>query len=728
MQSSENEQQAIINLYKTLSKNVQGSLHDFLKNKRNTHNPCRLDHQTFAYESTDSNVLMKELKRFYENYQKEEYYDNSSNYDDANGRIIDIVCKFCSLLKLGLITNTVQKPLVPFSCTNPKASSGETPYVMGEFAAAQNPYKTGDNNNEWTRSLPSENIAIPKGCVIIPEGSLLMQMLALDYDDLIKGIKIVQIMSEEEGIDNYKAVIRFMARNGENKDAFRPGYYVLKDDIKMEDWNSIKQQTQLPQVYKKLIDDTAFWNEHKEQPDANGEQHTSGLNYIAEYDAQGPDKSKLFSCGYIMKYVHPEMKVEPEDITMKVFDMNPVFNLFCQFLANIVQHDKEELRRQNSSRLKFKKNGIFQKDNESGENLIDGLIRDMLILSFALESNHEKFFDLPPLNDKCSYNTNNILFINKYGKAIMEPPKRKDAVDTNAKDLSCSCFNRLVTKAYPGHPSKLIPTIAISNANSTGIIPHVPVNTETLLKHFKKSKEAIDEEQAKSPKEKYKELFEDTSKEVEEFHELLISKSDNFNNYYCEFKDDMNEDVLSMNENQSILAVGANLYPQNIYRNTGNKKHHPLDYSQTLSNLIPLDTVTTPNTTYARGIGFVSIDSICDGGILTLKNSSVMLQNIINRCNNNYNFKRSDRCRNPNTDGTWEDEEDDVFKRTNIKLIPMPKRRKLQDGAGNSINLCGSNASDFDYSAYRNLKGCNANFDTFTNKYKLDNNRKNCPY
>ena len=436
----------------------------------------------------------------------------------------------------------------------------------------------------------------------------------------------------------------------------------------------------------------------------------AGLNHIPEVDSDDNfDEKNIFQNGTPMKFVDHDEKVDSDKIKMKVFDFNPILVRYLQTLVNI-EYNKEKLKQRRDSSIA----PTYFHNTNNERRLVDSAIYDIMSLAFYLSSNHDQFLDIPPLNDACMFFTHNFILINKHGDPIMVQKQKP------GNTSSCHMFNKLVTKHYPNTNSRIIPNAANTRPNIQGILPDPKLSDrlshdiEVSIDNMARADNTLD-----SVRDRYKHIIEEHKENVSDSQSRTKCRAEHLNNYFYFLKSDMERDILGEDGNEDILKIGVNMYPEHVYRNSANRKHHPINFDQAYVDRPRLDSVLYPNTVYVDNIGFCSLTNICHNSVLTLKNSSVVLNNMVNRCSNIENYK----CYHKHD---MEHSDDDAYDNTGENIIEnidvvshVPKRMK--PSSDNTVLLCGSGAggtSNYDYSAYTRVRGCPATFNNYTYKYE----------
>ena len=683
-----------VKLIQNLPSQVRYDMIEKINAVSDKHKPCAFNHFVTNLPDDPNNVVLMGIKNA---YRKNNTNPNEEDYP----RLFDNYCEDCCNLKLGLVPISVEKTFnTSYSCTNPMSRKGNQRHNIGPFMAANNPYKSRDEYSHH----PSQNIGINPGCIILPVGKLLMQILSLKLELIVDGLKVIQVMSSEKSVNNPWAYFRFIIRNNEN---LNNGYYTIdgtKDHKKM---NLKEKQLNMGKYYDQLITNSA--EIIKEIGSSSNENHESGLNHIPDIDNDDNyNKENIFQNGTVMKFVEPEQTVNPSDIKMKVFDINPTLIKHLQTILNIQAYA-------NGVRGNVSHKSYLDSVNPHKTALLERFYHDLLTMAFTNEQNHDKFIDIPPLNDKCVFATQNILLLNEDGDVIMVEEEDKEL----AGKSSCSMFNKLITQNYPNHNTRLItPTAANGTVNTQGILPNSRIS-HNFLTNIGKSLNKLDD----TVREKYQYIYEEHKDLVSEYHGKIKGNSENLYNYFHSFTDDMDNDILDKEGCEMILQFASLMYPEKIYRNSFNKKHHSLDYSVSNMDAPRVDQEVTPNVVFAPGIGFVTLTNICDYSVLTLKNASVPLNNLINRCSNNPIYKRS---RLLNTDDGDSYLDDHARNMNNIAIVNhIPKKLKSDHMPEGVINLCKENPTNFDYGAYSKMQGCDrSNFAEYMAKYS--NNPSKC--
>ena len=602
------------------------------------------------------------------------------------------------------------KQLKTYACGNTTSNSANTEFNLGHFMHAINPYKTDPKfHPNISQTFPSEKIAFPAGCLVIPTGKILMQVLALPQEVISHGLKIIQINSDEETISNPDIYYRFMVRNKN----LNCGYY--KRTMKEEDIKKMNQKDSTHPTAAVLKQQETFSASMGMAQSTPTQSPTpSGILYIDDVDNDDNFKgSNIFQNGEPLTFVEPDDEADKDQIGMKIFYLNPILINYIQSMLNI----EANLQKQNKN----------QSDNNNNENylkhfptfhLVTGTFYDFLTMAFFTEMNHDGLMDIPPLNDKCVFCQNNIMIVNKHGNCIMVSKDTSESDDANI----CTIFRRLLRNQQIPLSHKIVPTVSSKSVSIRGNSPQSKFNVQTLESVTKGFQHMKDTDKIEAIKNKYGVLLNHHGHQSQEYHQSLKNSSDGLKNYFCKFKDDMDEDV-ELKGNESIFDIALNIYPETVTQSSSNKKKYTLDFSQKSVSKPIIDREFQPNMVYVKNLGFVTVLSVCDMANFTLKNAEVYLENLIGRGNKNYINKTSENCGYNKDD--IDDYDDPTMTYHSVKITQLPKKRKFPETI---IDLAGVNNSDFDHQAYTRMGDCpnSVNFDSYAKTLNYSKNNQNC--
>ncbi|KAF7683173.1 hypothetical protein TCON_1619 [Astathelohania contejeani] len=271
------------------------------------------------------------------------------------------------------------------------------------------------------------------------------------------------------------------------------------------------------------------------------------------------------------------IKVEQKEehlVDLKIFEINNILSIYYIQLIQSQQY------------LQMKKSF-----NDIGFECYDSLsthrTHDYLTMAIALSDNSNDLKDLPPLNGQYIPTPDNILIINRQGKAIftLTPTKSNQPKE---------CMQLRVLRG-----GKFCPTV------STMPVLHTDI----------------------------------------ESHPNLCYKRGNLKQYFISFNDDLNKPVENVNLSTFDIAMG--MYPSKILDVNIKSKNNSIDiFTENFNgdDDIYILEKTPPNVVYSPHIGFVTLKSICSIEVLVLKNTITLIQNMLARDTdiNNYLVKIRD--------------------------------------------------------------------------------------
>ena len=664
---------------------------------------CSLSHMIHTVANDAGNYLLDQFQKTFQEF-------NERDVNEKNDRLFETFCDVCVYQKLGLYSDDVVKKLQGFTCRSNRSEKAGTDFNLGSFIHAVNPYKTNQSSHPLLSSThPSERMAFPPGSVIIPSGKILVQLLALPLEMLTRGgLKIIQINSEEIGVTNPDVYARFMARNPK----LDCGYYKrtkTEDEIKALNkkpdagYNPTDLQTSTG-IAGSLNATLAG----KMVPKLKANVNQVGLQHIPSIDANFNFRN-IFSNGEPTEFVKPDQEAQQDEILMKVFDLNPVFIAFLQNVINIQSH----LQKHKNVNKKSDHREDYLRPWANVPPLVSSTFYDILSLAFMSETNPEKLLEVPPLNDKCLFAQQNILVVNKNGDCIMSEDTSSDADTTR-----CTVFNRVLK--HPDIPvsQRIVPTATPKNVDIRGNLPSSKNPSAEYLKNLQKGYSEYDTANKKeSLKQKYKDIWDHHQSLSQTYHKSLRINAESIRNYFCSFKDDMNNDV-PFKDNEIVFDVAINMYPQRITDANPNKQRYSLDFSKKATSRPVIDETNSPNVVYVRNVGFVSIMSICDEAPLVLGNTEVNIQNVMKKETKNFPEASSTNCGYSGLD----DDGGPVASLNKVDIKQIPSKRKI-DGA---VNLSRGRNDAFEGDYTKMAKCETQSFSQYLSTYSNSMENKGC--
>ena len=644
--------------------------------------------------------------------------------EDRHERVFESFCSPCTVLKLGLITDNITKPMESKSCTFNPSRSGNAYYNFGKFIHGIASYNV-DRNKHPDMGNYSETIAFPPGIIILPSSKIITQITGMEINKITHGVKVCMINSEEKNVTNGTIMARFLARNKK----LDCGYYIRDKSLNMQKYNTstkgIKtKKNEMPDISELYTQLKMFLDKYNRQlnkvpregnpnrPFGTSKDHDDKTDvndlYIASVDDDDVfDADNIFQNGEPMKRARPDEKYDPQDIGMRVFDVNPALIAYLVNMINIQslfeeQHKKDlEKKKKNTENTL---NKLIDKETHflSGARLVNHTYYDFLCLAFFNEIYHEKLCELPPFNGECILSHSNILFVNKHGDSIM--------IDKNPDIGKCTMYNRLI-KLMEGSSikNKFISTASNTSLTQSGRVPRAAFTPEAINQLFQGMIKGDDQKDKLLEHEKklYNEFVTQNANIFKDEHNKIKNSSDIFQNYFCEFLDDANEPV-DFENNEIVYDTARKIYPQTIIDNRKNRLQVSLDYSVKNDDMSIIDEQHQPNVVYAKNLGMISLISICNHSPLVLKNASVLLPNLRNRFTKNRNAiisNISSGCKRKAGNYDDDDDDDDLdglsLPKSTI-IADMPEKKKPMPG---TIELTGEEP-DFDFQAHLRRKEC----------------------
>ena len=647
----------------------------------------------------------------------------AKNVEDRHERVFESFCSPCTILKLGLITDNIRKPMESKSCTFNPSRSGNAYYDFGKFIHGIASYNV-DKNKHPDIGNYSETIAFPPGVVILPNSKIITQILGMDINKIaVGGVKVCMINSEETNVSDGTIMTRFLARNR----TLDCGYYIRDKSLDMKNYNTSSKgkktgQNEIPDISDLYTQLKMFLDRYNRQ--LNKVSHGSNTNrpfgtskdhddktdvndlYIASVDDEDVfDEDNIFQNGEPMTRALPDEKYDPQDIGMRVFDINPALISYLVNMLNIQGQVEEEHQRnleKNKKNTENTLNKLIDQETHflSGNRLVNHTFFDYLCLAFFNEIHPEKLCELPPFNGECILSHSNILFVNKNGDSIM--------INKNPDIGTCTMYNRLI-KLMGGSSikNKFISTASNTNLTQRGTVPRATFSPEAINQLFQGMIKGDNQKDKLLEHEKklYNEFVTQNANIFKDEHNKIKNSSDIFQNYFCEFLDDANEPV-DFKNNEVVYDTARKIYPQTIIDNRRNRLQISLDYSVKNDDMSIIDEQHQPNVVYVKNLGIVSLISVCNHSPLVLKNASVLLPNLRNRFTKNRNAiisNISSGCKRKAGYGDYDDDDLEGLSLPKATIIAnIPEKKKPIPG---TIELTGEEP-DFDYQGHLRRKEC----------------------
>ena len=415
---------------------------------------------------------------------------------------------------------------------------------------------------------------------------------------------------------------------------------------------------------------------------------------------------------------------------MKVFDLNPAFVRHLQSMINI-QHHLENSANNNNNNSYYNYQNSFKGSNDESNNtkqqndymslwkpaapLLNGCYFDLLMMGFYNELDVENLIDIPPFNDKNIFIQHNILVVNENGECIMTATENTGAVNV------CSIFNKILRHSNIPIQQKTVNTAFPQNVNDKGIPPKskFPSNVYETIES------AVDDTTNKlnEMKDKYNVIYDFHKHQSQSYHNKIKNNLDRLKNYFCHFKDDMDENV-KVEGDEIIFDIATRSFPQTIIQSTNNRNMYSLHFSEKAETKPVVYEDSLPNCVFVNNLGFVNLINVCDHVPLILKNTCVYLENLIKRDVEGYVNKTADNCKfDPKSK-----DDDDAATRTfaTVSVAKLPQKRKIDSES--VIDLVGKGNNQFDHTAYLKQGNCPdpMTFTDYVNKYG-NNTTKYCP-
>ena len=313
------------------------------------------------------------------------------------------------------------------------------------------------------------------------------------------------------------------------------------------------------------------------------------------------------------KYSLPKNK---NDIEVKIFDLNVNFsqhyNQLVQTQRYLSNHGPVNNENIAAKILHSGSGDYLAKSNSSYNSLSEARVYDILsyALAFMTDDDYELLKDLPPFNGNCIVTSTNILVIDHQGRALFSYQDPADK--TCAGNMKRAIKKQRVAVATTATPSltRTLPAPHLDRSKlETTVAPVNTVARNQLLLDKHKS-------------------------EVEKYRKMLKEKKEELQRYFVEFHDDDNEKV-NVEKIYPILDQAMQMYPQEILHTVDSPYAEPmqqsLDYTLKQQKYYTADKNAQPNMVYVKHLGFVSLNRICQQTHLVLKNTKVLLENVMRR-------------------------------------------------------------------------------------------------
>ena len=711
----------------TFSKKDQEELREILNERSKKLNEnCVLTHLLGQLIENGINVeIARDYQKIYKDF-------NERDISNRHERIFDEICSPCTFIKLGLLSENIEKPLKR-SCMMTPSNAGSTPYNLGPFIHAATAYQIDEKKHPHNiNNNYAKNLSFPPGVVILPDSQIMMQILAMNYNRILHGVKICMINSDEENVTDEKIISRFMWRNS----VLNCGYYKRNPECDISALNKnkkVKTGNKTKRGENEEGDDGSngirgdendvetivtpgrilFHNDDDyDNDDDDDDDHVS--SYIPSVDDEDNfNADNIFQNGEPLIYKNPDDEpLDPQDIGMRVFDINNTLIAYIKNMTNLQKYIENQYKQHNKN-VPYILNPSMIQDGK----LITTTFYDLLSYVYHGAIDHDKLLDIPPLNEKCLLHRNNILFVNRNGKAITIAP------DPIHKKGQCTSF-KFVMKNMKDSPlsHKIIPTASNTNLTSTGNVPNANVSKKGIKEWDKAIRRATSPTRNSPTSDEIKaqnSLIHDHHVEAfHKYHTDLKSSKDILKNYYCEIKDDEGN-TIPFDGNEIIYDIARKIYPEKVLDTKSNRKLHTLDFAVKNTSKPLIDQIDTPNVVYIKNLGFVSLTNICHLAPLTLKGSTVYYQNLINRFSkerNSFIAKSSETCMLNNAE---DDDEDTIGNVLAERVNSMPIKHSISE---NAIKAFGE-GENFDHNGHLRRFNCEEpDVHTFLKKYRSDKN------
>ena len=337
----------------------------------------------------------------------------------------------------------------------------------------------------------------------------------------------------------------------------------------------------------------------------------------------------------------------------------------------------------------------------SNNRLVNHMYYDFLCLTFFNELYNEKLYELPPFNGECLLANTNILFVNKHGESIMVSKEPNVGV--------CTMYNSLI-KLMEGSNirNKIISTASNTTLTQTGRVPKAAFTKEAINELFQGMIKGDNEKDKllEHDKKMYNEFVAQNANIFKDEHNKIKNSSDVLKNYFCYFRDDMDEQV-DFNDNEVAYDTARKLYPQIILENRRNRLQGSLDFSVKNNDESVIDEEHQPNVSYVQNLGYCTLMNICNNSPLILKNVAVLFPNLRNRYTKDgnaiiSNISSSSGCKRKPGGGDYDDDYDDYILPRATIISDMPEKKKPIPG---TIELTGEKA-EYDINGHIKRIGC----------------------
>ena len=240
----------------------------------------------------------------------------------------------------------------------------------------------------------------------------------------------------------------------------------------------------------------------------------------------------------------------------------------------------------------------------------------------------DKLKQLPPFNNTCVVSSGNILIVNKDGEAYFT------CKDDNP--TKCLQLKRIIQNPSNPPSKRRVP---LAHPSTLGVKPTNPALLQNT--HASSNLPATDSHKIK--------LFDIHKNEVDPYRGWLSARGSLLKDYFYKIKDDQNENINM--EDYPVVEQATAFYPSKVLNASPN--HHDSLFLRDNTGNDRGDLYITddciPNVVYMKHLGFVTLDTICEQGLLVLHNSEVLIDNILRKQNGETTFLTLDMVKNKNS-------------------------------------------------------------------------------
>ena len=319
------------------------------------------------------------------------------------------------------------------------------------------------------------------------------------------------------------------------------------------------------------------------------------------------------------------------DIHLKVFDLNPNmthhYNQLLQSQRFMANRDSLGNETMVNKILNAGGGGYIRRDSSRYRNLGESRVYDILSYALAFTDKNDTMKKYPPFNGDCIATVSNVLVVDQDGLALFRINEQPDA--------SCRANLKRALASRDDKKKMIRPTVPVAAASVSNLMrippsPYLDPSGLPITAGNDPVKSAAEDILAKH------------ALELTTYRQLLQGKAADMKQYFASFKDDEGNDI---NKDQTdVLVMAQTMYPQKVVNfNSVSTVPQSVDFGEsTDEEEYMADYQSSCNMVYVKNIGFVSLHAICQKMHLTLKNTEVLLHNLIRRSSGVHSYLTKD--------------------------------------------------------------------------------------